>query len=99
NATSRGCAKASYGRGKLFFAEVCDFGVAYSGDVAAGDKELHNFCAAARELGPAGGGCGILLEAADTLAGKVEIDLGEFAFCGALYWVGIVAESDALFAF
>jgi hypothetical protein len=97
-----GHAKASYWRaehGKLFFAEVGDFGIAYRGDVAAGDEELHNFCAVASELGPARGRRGILLEAADTLAGHVEIDLGELVFCGVLYCVGIVAEGDTLFAF
>ena len=87
------------GSGELLFAEVGDFGVAYRGDVAAGDKELHDFCAVASELGPAGGRCRILLEAADTLASKIEIDLGELAFCSVLYWVGIVAEGDALLAF
>jgi hypothetical protein len=84
---------------KLFFAEVREFAVAYRGDIAAGDQELHNFLAFASELGPAGGRCGILLEAADMLAGNIEINLGQLVFCGVLYWVGIVAEGDTLFAF
>jgi hypothetical protein len=37
-----------------------DFAVAYGGDVAAGDQELHDLGAFAGELGPARRGCGIL---------------------------------------
>lgn len=80
HATSLGTSKASYeggGRGgNLLAGEMGDFAVAYRGDVAAGDQELHDLGAFAGELGPARRGCGILLEGADALSGEVEIDLG-----------------------
>ena len=71
--------------------EVGDFGVADGGDVAAGDEELHDLGAFAGKDGPSRGGCGILLEAADALAGEVEIDLGELALGGGQHGIGIVA--------
>jgi hypothetical protein len=102
HATSRGTSKASYGlgeSGKLLFVEMGDFAVAYGTDVPAGDQELHDFRAFAGEFGPARGGCGILLESANSLAGEVEIDLGKLVFCGVLHPVRIIAEGDAFFAF
>ncbi|SRR6266404_5455741 len=88
------------GRLRLFCsAEVGDFGVADCGDVTAGDQELHNLGAFAGELGPARGGGGVLLEAADALAGEVEIDLSELALRRVLHGKGIFAYDYALFAF
>src|SRR5438270_9948993 len=75
--------------GALYFAEAGDFGVADCGDIAAVDQELHDLGALAREFGPARGSGGILLKAADALAGKLEIDLGELGFCGVLDGIGI----------
>jgi hypothetical protein len=63
-----------------------DFAVADGGDVAAGNQELHDLGAFASELSPARGRCGILLQAANALAGEIEIDLGELVFC--VYWTG-----------
>src|SRR5256885_3882499 len=83
----------------LYFAEAGDFGVADCGDVPAVDQELHDVGALAREFGPARGSGGILLKAADALAGKLEIDLGELGFCGVLDGIGIVAYTDARLAF
>jgi hypothetical protein len=60
----------------ISLAEVGDFGVADCGDVAAGDEELHDLGAFTGEGGPSRGSCGVLLEAADALAGEFEIDLG-----------------------
>jgi len=77
---------------------VCNFSVADGGDVAAGDEELHDFGAFAREGGPARGGCGILLEAADAPTGKVEIDLGELALGGGPDGIGIITHDYARFA-
>src|SRR4029077_7843725 len=67
--------------------------------VASGNQELHDLGALAGEGGPAGGGCGILLEGADALAGKLEIDLGELALGSGQHGIGIVAQEHALFAF
>jgi hypothetical protein len=78
---------------------VCNFSVADGGDVAAGDEELHDLGAFAGEGGPARGGCRVLLEAADALTGKVEIDLGELALGGGLDGIGIIADEYAIFAF
>ena len=60
---------------------------------------MHDLGTFAGQLGPAGIGRGILLEAADALPSEIEIDLRELAFGGVLDWVGIIAERDALFAF
>jgi hypothetical protein len=79
--------------------EVGDFGVADGGDVAAGDQELHDLGAFTGEGAPTRGGCGVLLEGADALAGEVEIDLGELALGGGKHGIGIVAQDYALFAF
>jgi len=78
---------------------VGDFGVADGGDVAAGDEELHDLGAFASEGSPAGGGRWILLEAADALAGEIEIYLGELALGRGLDGIGIIADDYALSAF
>src|SRR5713226_696036 len=77
---------------------MSDFVVAYCGDVAAADQELHHLGAFAGKLGPSRRGRRILLEAADALAGKFEIHLRELAFRRALHGIGIVAYDYTLFA-
>ena len=67
--------------------------------MAAGDEELHDLGAFASEGSPSRGGSGILLEAADPLTGKVEIDLGELALGGGMDGIGIIADDYAIFAF
>src|SRR5260221_4173816 len=78
---------------------MSDFVVAYCGDVAAADQELHHLGAFAGKLGPSRRGRRILLEAADALAGKFEIHLRELAFRRALHGLGIVAYDYTRFAF
>lgn len=69
-----------------------DFPIVDYCNVAAALQELHHFFAFACDLRPAGLGFGVLLEAAEWLALEFEIDLGEFAFCGAADGVRIVAD-------
>ena len=82
-------------RWRLSFAEVGDLAVAYRSDIAAIDEELHDLGAFSGQLGPARGGCRVLLEGADAFSGEFEIDLGQPGFCGALNRIGIVAEADS----
>src|SRR5258706_7831704 len=77
---------------------MSDFVVAYCGDVAAADQELHHLGAFAGKLGPSRRGRRILLEDADALGGKFEIHLRELAFRRALHGIGIVAYDYTLFA-
>ena len=53
----------------------------------------------AGEDGPARSGGGILLKAADALAGEVEIDLGQFALRGVPYGIGIFSQVHTPLAF
>ena len=57
-------------------------GVDDDGEVALRFEELHYVFALAGELGPAGGGVGILFEAAEAAAFEFEIDLAEFVAGG-----------------
>lgn len=70
-------------------------GVDDDGDVALRLEKLHHVFAFASELGPAGGGVGILFEAAEAAAFEFEIDLAEFVAGGFEDFELLAVESDS----
>ena len=69
------------------------------GYVSTALQELHHFFTFACQLRPAGLCFWILLQGADGFALKLEIDLGEFALCGAADGVRIATDGDAIRGF
>lgn len=64
------------------------------GDVALRFEELHYVFTLASELGPAGGGVGILFEATEAAAFEFEVDLTEFVAGGFEDFEFLTVEGD-----